>query len=364
MTVKEIVQALEKWAPPALQESYDNSGLITGTPDQAVSGVLVALDCTDAVVAEAITRGANMVVTHHPIVFSGLKKFSGNDYVSRVIRLAIKNDVAIYAIHTNLDNVQHGVNSRIAAQLGLVNTHILDPLPNRLLKLITFVPETHHAIVRNALFAAGAGQIGQYEDCSFNVMGTGTFKPLDGAQPFVGQVGSSHQEQEMRIEVILPDFLQTAVTKALVAAHPYQEVAFDVVPLKNKWTNTGAGLLGTLPTPVATETFLKNLKNQLQTGCVRHTAVVSDTVQKIAVCGGAGSFLLDKAIAAKADVLVTADFKYHQFFDADGQIVIADVGHFESEQFTIPLIADFLKENFPTFATLLTKSNTNPVNYL
>jgi dinuclear metal center YbgI/SA1388 family protein len=322
------------------------------------------LDCTVAVVEEALQRGVNMIVAHHPIVFSGMKKFSGNDYVSQVIRLAIKNDLAIFALHTNLDNIQQGVNAKIAAQLGLQQTRILAPMSHQLCKLFTFVPQSHHKEVLQALFDAGAGNIGNYAECSFGVTGTGTFKPLDSAQPCVGKLQERHNESEVRIEVVLPVHAQEAVVKALLAAHPYEEVAYDLILLQNQWQQAGAGLIGTLPEPMETMAFLTHLKNQMQTACVRYTQPVQATVQKIAVCGGSGSFLLKNALAAQADVFVTADFKYHEFFDANGKIVIADIGHFESEQFTIPLIAAFLKEKFPTFATLLTKSNTNPVNYL
>ncbi len=364
MLVKQIVEALEIWAPPALQETYDNSGLITGEHNQKITNVLVALDCTEAVVDEALELGCNLIVAHHPIVFSGLKKFSGNDYVTRVIKKAIKNDIAIYAMHTNLDNVLSGVNGKIAQKLGLTKTRILAPIQNRLLKLVTFVPAAHQEKVATALFSAGAGHIGNYSACSFGVMGEGTFKAEAGAQPFVGTIGTIHREPEVRLEVVVPDFKQQAVVAALLRAHPYEEVAYDIYSLKNHWSQTGAGLIGQLPQPVDTLEFLHHIKQQMQTHCVRYTQPIKQQVQTIAVCGGSGSFLLQQAIQQQADVLVTADFKYHQFFDADGKIVIADIGHFESEQFTIPLIGDFLKEKFPTFATLLTKSITNPVNYL
>lgn len=364
MLVKQVIEALERWAPPALQESYDNSGLITGDEHQVVTKILVSLDCTEVVVNEALESGCNMIVAHHPIVFSGLKKFSGNDYVTRVIKKAIKHDVAIFAMHTNLDNVRSGVNAAIAERLGLREARILAPIQKKLLKLVTFVPQAFQEQVATALFAAGAGQIGNYSNCSFGVMGEGTFQAAAGAEPFVGKIGALHQEPEVRLEVVLPDFLQHAVVRALMKAHPYEEVAYDLYNIQNNWNEVGAGLIGQLAEPMDTMEFLHHIKKQMQAPCLRYTHPIKKQVQTIAVCGGSGSFLLPQAIQQQADVLVTADFKYHQFFDAAGKIVIADIGHFESEQFTIPLIADFLKEKFPTFATLLTKSITNPVNYL
>lgn len=362
MKLKEIIRALEQLAHPSLQESYDNAGLITGNEEMEISGALICLDSIESVIDEAMAKKCNLVIAHHPIVFSGLKKINGNNYVERTIIKAIKNDIAIYAIHTNLDNVCAGVNSKICEKLGLVNTEILSANSN-LRKLVTFVPADHAEAVKNAVFEAGAGRIGNYDECSFAVSGEGTFRAKDGANPFVGAIGERHIEKEMRVEWIFESFLEQPIIAALKSAHPYEEVAYDVYPLTNKHQFTGSGMIGELTTEMEFEDFLLYLKSNMLTNCIRYTNSISNKVKKIAICGGSGSFLLPVAIARKADVFITADFKYHQFFDADNKIVIADIGHYESEQFTGELLNDLLKEKFPTFAVRLSEINTNPVNY-
>jgi dinuclear metal center YbgI/SA1388 family protein len=363
MQIQQILRQLEALAPPALQESYDNAGLITGNAAWECTGVLVALDCTEAIVAEAVQRGCNLVVAHHPIVFSGLKKITGKTYVERTVIQAIKHDVAIYAIHTNLDNVAAGVNQKIARQLDLQQLQILQPKQNLLLRLQTYVPPAHAEAVREALFHAGAGHIGRYSECSFSVAGTGTFKPGDGADPYLGSLHMRERVAEEKIEVLLPVYLQQPVLQALFAAHPYEEVAYELLPLQNRLQEVGSGMTGLLPEPLPAATFLALVKERFGVPCIRHTALPDRLVQKIAVCGGAGSFLTGAAIAAGADVYLTADVKYHEFFDADGKIVLADIGHYESEQFTIDLLVDFLQIKFPNFAVLKTGLCTNPVSY-
>jgi dinuclear metal center YbgI/SA1388 family protein len=363
MQIKEIIRLLEAEAPPVLQESYDNTGLLTGNPGWECKGVLCSLDATEAVILEALNRGCNLVVAHHPILFSGLKKLNGKNYVEQAIIAAIKHDIAIYAIHTNLDNILTGVNGRIADQLGLVNRRILLPKPGMLMKLHTFVPAAQAATLRQALFEAGAGDIGRYSHCSFNTVGTGTFQAGSGTNPFVGEEGVIHEEQEIRIEVIFPIYLQTAVLEALFEAHPYEEVAYDLISLSNDYQSVGSGLLGELPNPVTEKAFFNQLMEVFGLKAVRHTPFLGKTLQKIAICGGAGSFLTGKAIAAGADCFITADVKYHEFFDANGRLVIADIGHWESEQFTVDLLLDILRAKFPTFAVLKSGTITNPVNH-
>ncbi|MFN0031197.1 MAG: Nif3-like dinuclear metal center hexameric protein [Flavobacteriales bacterium] len=364
MILKEIIDCLERLAPPSLQESYDNSGLITGSADMDISAALICLDSTPEVIEEAISKNCNLVIAHHPIIFSGLKKLNGKNYIERAVMLAIKHDIAIYAIHTNLDNVQHGVNMMVAEKLGLKNTSILEPRSGLLDKLVVFVPNSHAELVRQAIFEAGGGHLGNYDQCSFNMTGIGSFRAGNGANPYSGTIGTQHTTEETRIEVILPKWITGKVVKAMKAAHPYEEVAHDIYPLSNLLTNAGSGLLGELEAPLNTITFLQHVKDTLKSGCLKYTATHKQKVQHIAVCGGSGSFLLQQAIAAGADVLVTADFKYHQFFDADQRIIIADPGHYESEQFTIQLLSNWLKAEMPTFATRFTELNTNPVNYL
>ena len=363
MLLSEITSYLESIAPLAYQESYDNSGLIVGDPNMDVKKAIISLDCIEEVVDEAIQMGANLIISHHPIVFSGLKKFTGKNYIERVVMKAIKHDIALYAIHTNLDNVRYGVSARMAERLGLENLQILDPKAGLLSKLQTFVPHEHAAAVRDALFAAGAGHIGNYSECSFNAEGYGTFKGNDQSNAFVGEKNIIHTEPETKLEVVFPSRLASKILKALFLAHPYEEVAYDIIALENKHQEVGSGIIGEFKEGVSEEDFLNLLKNGLQTKVVRHTALLNKTIKKVAVCGGSGSFLLNNAIASGADAFVTADYKYHQFFDAEGKIIIADVGHYESEQFTMDLLIEKIQKKFPTFAVCLTKCNTNPVFY-
>lgn len=363
MKISEVISYLESLAPASLQESYDNAGLITGDPGWDCRGILCTLDATEAVIQEAIQKNCNLVVAHHPILFGGLKRINPLHYVGKSIITAVKNDVAVYAIHTNLDNVIHGVNGRIAGMLGLQQTRILQEKEQSLKKLITFAPAAHAEQVRNAVFRAGAGHIGRYSDCSFNTEGTGTFKPGEGADPFSGSIGELHHEKETKIEVIFPAYLEKKVLAAMKTAHPYEEVAFDIVPLSNTHPGIGSGLVGELPEPMEEKDFLERLKTVFSLQVTRHTAFTGKPVKKVALCGGAGSFLISKALAAGADVYVSADFKYHEFFEANDRLLIADIGHYESEQFTINLLQEFLERKFPTFAVLKTGVNTNPVRY-
>lgn len=360
---KNIIDVLEQYAHPSLQESYDNCGLLTGDANTKVSGVLLTLDCTEEVIDEAIKKKCNMVIAHHPIIFSGLKKLNGKNYIERSIIKAIKNDILIYAIHTNLDNIYNGVNAKIAEKLGLVNTKVLAPLSGKLLKLVTFVPEKEAEKVRNAIFNAGGGVISEYDCCSFNTQGIGTFRGSNNTNPYVGKKGEIHFENEVRIEVILPDYLKNKVVAAMIEAHPYEEVAYDIYTLVNEHPRIGAGLIGELKTPLDEIQMLKKIKTNLKAECIRHTKFINKKIEKVALCGGSGSFLLKNAIAAGADIFITSDFKYHQFFDAENRIIIADIGHYESERFTIELIRDVLIKNFHTFAVHFTEVYTNPINY-
>lgn len=362
MRIADVIRELEMLAPPSLQESYDNSGLLTGDSSAPVKGILICLDVTETVLDEARSKGCNLIVAHHPIIFGGLKRLTGRNYVERTVIKAIRNELAIYAIHTNLDNVIDGVNRRFAEQLGLSDLRILAPAGNQLLKLVTFVPLEAAARVRNGLFAAGAGHIGNYDECSFNTEGEGTFRPLQGSSPVIGEKGTRHTEAECRIEMILPVWKEADVMRALREHHPYEEIAFELIRLENKLTSTGAGMIGRLPTAMEANEFLDHLKKQMKTAIVRHT-LPAGPITTVALCGGSGSFLLPEAIRQCADAFVSADFKYHQFFDADGRILVADIGHFESEQFTIDLLGGYIREKFPNFAIRLTESNTNPIYY-
>jgi dinuclear metal center YbgI/SA1388 family protein len=365
MTIKEITQHLETIAPAAYQESYDNAGLIVGNPSQKVTGILVCLDSIEAVIDEAIALGCNLIVAHHPIVFRGLKKLTGKNYVERVIIKAIKNDIAIFAIHTNLDSVYHkGVNGEIANRIGLKNTKILAPKKQLLMKITSFVPVDHTDTVLNALYLAGAGQIGNYKNCSFSTAGTGSFIPTEGANPSLGKIGAKESVKENRIEVIFPAHQENAILNALKLAHPYEEVAYYTQQVENEHQEVGGGLIGELETSVEINAFMQELKQKMKVSTIRHTDYHTKQIKKVAVCGGAGSFLLPQAIAAGADIYISADFKYHEFFDADGKIIIADIGHYESEQFTTDLLFGILKIKFENIPSFMTKIATNPVKYL
>jgi dinuclear metal center YbgI/SA1388 family protein len=364
MLIQDIIQVIENFAPRSLQESYDNAGLIVGDPKAAVSKVLLCLDTTEAVLEEAKQKGCNLIIAHHPIVFKGIKQLNGKNYVERVIIEAIKNDVAIFVAHTNLDHVRQGVSAQMAAQLGLINTQVLSPKEGILHKLVTYVPHAHVQRVQEALYTAGAGNVGKYSNCSFTAPGKGYFKGSDDSNPFIGTPGVTQEVEEQRLELVFPNYLQGAVLAALKQAHPYEEVAFDVLELKQAWNEVGAGLVGELPEAMEEMAFLTWVKSQFKTGCVRYTALRGKPIKRVAVCGGSGSFLLSKALRSGADAYITADFKYHEFFDAENQLVIVDVGHFESEQFVVDLFYHILTENFRNFAPLKSTINTNPVNYL
>ena len=363
MTFGQLTNWFNSKFPLALQESYDNSGLIVGEPATEITGVLVSLDCTEAIVEEAIAKGCNLIVAHHPIVFKGLKKLNGKNYVERTVMKAIKNDVGILALHTNVDNHFHGVNRKIAELLNLQNVRILQPIENKLVKLSVFIPNDVVNAVSNAIFEAGGGEIGNYAECSFQLKGTGTFTPNDAANPFVGEANQRTYAEETKTEFLVQSYKLNQVLAAMKNAHPYEEVAYEIYPLLNENQFEGAGMIGELEKEMDALTFLKQLKETFNCGIIRHTELVEKPIKTVALCGGSGSFLLSQAKQQKADIFITGDFKYHEFFDAENQLIIADIGHYESEQFTSNLLADIIKENFTKFAVHLSDINTNPINY-
>jgi dinuclear metal center YbgI/SA1388 family protein len=362
MLIHEIIKVLEDFAPLQLQESYDNAGLITGNPAWEATGAILCLDSTEDVVDEAIKKKCNFIIAHHPIAFSGLKKITGKNYIERVIIKAIKNDIAIYAAHTNYDNVRQGVNFKIAEKLNLQDVKVLVPKPG-LKKLVTFVPQDHLQKVRESIFYAGAGHIGNYDQCSFSSSGKGTFRGLEGTNPFIGEQGKLSEEAEIKMETIFPAHNQNKIISALLKAHPYEEVAYDIYSLDNLNPMIGAGAIGILPEEKSEEQFLEDIQLAMKAKLIRHTRLLNKKVKKVAFCGGSGSFLLGNAISAGADFFITADFKYHQFFDADNKIVVADIGHYESEQFTSELFYNSIIKIFPKFALYFSEINTNPINY-
>jgi dinuclear metal center YbgI/SA1388 family protein len=362
MKISDLTSYLQNVAPLSLQEDYDNAGLLIGDPSRECTGVLCTLDVTEEVLDEAVRKKCNCIVAHHPLIFRGLKRITGNTQVERTVIAAIKNDVAIFAAHTNLDNIINGVNGKIADKLGLKNRKVIEPKPQVLQKLFTFVPPADLDKVRDALFAAGAGDISNYSECSFTFPGTGTFKPGEGANPYSGTVGKRQDEEEIKLEVILPGYRRNAVLQALFRAHPYEEVAYDLINLENEHEGTGAGLIGEMEA-VSEEAFLTMLSRNFNHSTIRYTPFTGKTVKMVAVCGGAGSFLISKALSLGADAYVTGDIKYHEFFGAEGRMLLCDIGHYESEQFTTDLFIELLVQKFPTFAVLKSEVRTNPVHY-
>ncbi len=363
LIIDEILSLFAQEAPIQLQENYDNSGLIVGDRHRPTDSALLCVDVTEDVVDEAVVLGCNLIVSHHPIIFKGLKKLTPDDAVSRVVMKAIRHDIAIVAMHTNLDNSFSGTNFILSKKLKLNQLAILEPKEGLLKKLVVFVPTAHLAEVRQAIFSAGGGQIGQYDACSFSVLGKGSFRASENANPFVGEIGSVHEEEEQRLEVIVPTFRLNAVIKAMLKTHPYEEVAYDLIRLDNSWDRAGAGMIGSLPEALEEQDFLELVARQCDIPTLRHTALNGRKIKKVAVCGGSGAFLLGAAKAAGADAFVTADLKYHDFHDADGKLLLVDAGHYETEQFTKEWMADIITKKNPNFAVLFSGINTNPVRY-
>lgn len=363
ITLNKIVSFLDKQVPLSLQESYDNSGLLIGNIETEISGTLLSLDVTEDVIKEAIKKKCNLIVAHHPIIFTGLKKLRGDNYVERTVLLAIENKIAIYAMHTNLDVMPYGVSYKMAEKLNLQNIRTLKASDISLKKIVSFVPNSYTKKIKDALFEAGAGEIGNYSNCSFSVEGEGNFKALEGSNPFVGKQNELHSEKETRIETVFPSYLEQQVIKSLLENHPYEEVAYDIYTLDNKIKDIGLGKIGTLPRALAPKDFLNLLKTTFSLKGLRYSTGNKEKISTIAVCGGSCSFLIKNTIG-KVDAFVTADIKYHEFFDADNQVLLADIGHYESEQFSKEIFYDIISKKFPNFAIHFSDINTNPINYL
>ena len=361
--IKEIVSYLDNFAPRILSEDYDNVGLLIGDYNTDVSGILITLDVTEDVVDEAIKLKKNIIVAHHPIIFRGIKKITNSNEIERIIYKAIKNDIAIYAGHTNFDNIKKGVNGKICEKLSLQDCKIISPRKNQLLKLITYVPLTHAEKLRQAIFDAGAGQIGNYDSTSFNSEGKGTFRANENAKPFVGKKGKLHTEDEIKIETIFPIYNKGRVITAVLNNHPYEEPAYDIFMLENSNKEVGSGMIGNLEKELSEEDFLALVKKTFNTGVIRHTSLKSKKIKKVAVCGGSCSFLINSAKSANADAFITADVKYHEFFDIENSMLLLDIGHYESEQYTKEIFYELLTKKFSNFATDLSEVDTNPIKY-
>lgn len=363
MKVNELISYLEHLIPVQLQDSYDNCGIQVGATDLEITGVLTCLDVTEAVIDEAIAENCNVVVAHHPLLFSGLKSITGKSYVERTVIKAIQNNICIYAMHTNLDHVNFGVNKKIGDKLGILNPQVLSPKSGNLVKFIVYVPRESLEQVKQAIFNAGGGEIGNYSECSFSTEGVGTFKPNELANPTIGKSNVQEQVNEYKLEVILPNYLQHIVLNAVQNAHPYEEVAHEFIALNNSNQTIGAGMIGSYNEPILVEDWLAMVKQNFKAGVIRFTVPTQKEIKTVAWCGGSGSFLLPNAIGKKADVFLSSDFKYHQFFDAENKIMIADIGHYEAEQFTCEIIADIISKKFHNFAVRICRTNTNPINY-
>lgn len=364
MTIRDITDYIEELAPLKYAEDFDNVGLLIGNNTTEVTGVLVTLDTLENVVDEAIEKKCNLIVSFHPIIFSGLKKLNGKNYVERVVLKAIKNNIAIYAIHTALDNSIKGVSAKMAEVLGLTKTKILLPKKGFIKKLTTYVPKKDAEKVRTALFNEGAGAIGNYNNCSFNLDGIGTYKGNENSNPTIGEKEKMHKENETFISVVFESHLETNLLKTLFKVHPYEEVAYDIVTTENIHQHIGMGIIGELKNTMAAQQFLTFVKEKFNLQCIRHSKLVNKTIKKVAVLGGSGSFAINAAKTSGADIYISSDFKYHEFFKAENQLILADIGHYESEQFTKNLLVDYLKNKFRNFAIILSEKNTNPINYL
>lgn len=363
MKVADLEQFLNEIASPALAESYDNVGLQVGDRNANVLGVLINLEITESVINEAIEMGANVIIVHHPLIFSPIKKLTSGSFINDLLIKLVQNNIALFAIHTNLDNVKHGVNKKIADKIGLTNLEILQKKSNNLFQLVTYVPETHLDEVLNALFHAGAGKIGNYDECSFTGKGLGTYRPLEGSKPFLGEKNQRSNEEETKIELVFPSHLRRSVEKALLKSNPYEEVAYQIFETKNSVRDIGSGMIGELSEEMKKEDFLKHLHNTFQCGAIRYADSNKKMIKKVAICGGSCSFLIGAAKNAKADAFVTGDITYHKFFDGNGKLLLCDIGHYESEQYTSELLFENISKKFPNLAVYLSKINTNPVKY-
>lgn len=364
MKISDIINAIEEVAPLSLQESYDNSGVQVGDVNNEATGALLCIDITEDVVEEAIQESINLIISHHPLIFKPIKSITGANYIERAIIKAIQHNITIYSAHTNLDNAFGGVNYKISEKIGLTNVNILSPAKDKLLKLVTYSPTQSALAIRNALFSAGAGSIGEYDMCSFNQQGVGTFRGSEATNPFCGEKGELHNENEVKIEVVLPVYKQGSVVKALLAAHPYEEPVYDIYALQNRWNRAGAGVYGELLSPISEIDFLAMVKGVFHTKVIKHTNLLGKKISKVAVCGGSGASLIEQAQAVGADAYITGEIGYHNFFSTEDRILLVEAGHYETEEYTKDIFCDIITKKFPNFVPQYTKVGNNPINYL
>jgi dinuclear metal center YbgI/SA1388 family protein len=364
MKLRELCSFLESEIPLAFQESYDNSGLQVGNPEMAINAALLAVDVTEEVIAEALKYSCNLVISHHPLIFGNLKRITGNTQAERIVYSCIKNDIAVYSAHTNLDITHSGVSRKMAEKLGLENIVVLVPLEKKLIKLVTYIPESHLDKVRNAIFDAGAGSVGNYDRCGFTVDGTGSFRGNEQTNPFVGKSGEMTFEKEVRFETVFYSHLKEKMIRTLIENHPYEEVAYDLYSLENRNIDAGLGCTGEFPSPLMEEEFLHKVSEVFNSGGIRHSQKSGRKINKVALCGGSGASLISNAISSKSDAYITADIKYHSYFEAENKLLLVDTGHYESEKFAVEILKDLIIKKFPKFALRFSETNTNPINYL
>ncbi len=361
MKVKDIIQCFENFAALQLQEDYDNSGLQVGNFENTITGILISLDITPEIIEEAIEKKCNLIIAHHPLIFNKLNKIIGNNDIEKSIILAIKNDISIYCSHTNLDKANGGVSFKIGEKIGLNNIKVLNPEKNILEKIVVFVPDNYAQQVREAMFEAGAGQVGNYDNCSYNIIGEGSFRAGKNTNPFCGEIGKIHFEKETRIETIYPKYLRNKTINAILKSHPYEEVAYDIYKLENSCNNIGLGIIGELDQEISEIEFFTLLKARFNCKIIKHSQLLNKKIKKVACCGGSGAFLINIAKEAEADVFVSGDIKYHDYFLTENKIIITDIGHYESEQFTKEIFYDVIMKNNPNFAVQFSEKNVNPI---
>ena len=364
LRIKDILNEIERHAPLSLQEDFDNAGVQIGDVNQQATGALLCLDVTEGIVDEAINAGFNLIISHHPLAFKPFKSLTGKNYVERCMIKACKNDIVIYSAHTNIDNAAGGVNYKFAELFGMEDIRILSPQKGNLIKLVTFVPEDYAETLRKTLFKAGAGHIGNYSSCSFNAKGSGTFLASDNCHPYCGEIGHLHTEKEIRIETVFPSYLKSAVISSLLSVHPYEEPAFDLYKLENSWQQAGSGIIGNLPEWEDELIFLQRIKDVLNVECLKHSLLTGRKLRTVAICGGSGAFLINEAIASGADIFITGEAKYNDYLDVENKILLAVIGHYESEICTKDLFFHIISKKFPTFAVQNSIVNSNPIKYL
>ena len=363
MIVKEVINYLDEFSPFCYAEEFDNVGLIIGDYTQKVNGILVTLDSTESVIDEAIKSKCNLIISFHPIIFNDIKSITTNTYVERVIHKSIKNNISIIAIHTSLDNSIKGVNSAICKKLDIKNYKILIPKERTIKKLTTYIPSENVAKLKSEIFKIGGGSLGKYDNCSFSYKGLGSFKGNKKSNPKIGNKLTYTEIEEVCVNITFLKHLEKEVVKALKENHPYEEIAYEINTLENSNQNIGMGMIGELASSMDENKFLSFLKKKMKSKLIKHSKKIGKKIAKIAVLGGSGSFAIENAINSGADAFVTSDLKYHDYFKAENKILLVDIGHYESEQYTKNLIFNFLTKKIPNFAIVLSKTNTNPIMY-